>query len=338
MRKGTDLIGKPIIAFDTGKQIDRVEDLIFDQHTSQLLGFLVDEGGWRGTARVVPLGGVQAIGPDAVVVPSAVVVIDAARVPDIQQILERDNVLKGKKIYTTDGRYLGTMVDLYFDEATGRIEGYEASGGAYADPHTGRAFVPSPETFSIGDDVAFVPPEVALAMEERVGGDAGDVTRDLSSFVGATEAGRDMLVGRRTRRMVRTPTGLIVAAPGQIVTETTLARARELGREQELVAAVGVGPNADDVDDASRPQNLWERVKERMTGVAHRAPDAGEDPRIRRALGRPVTRAILDDADEVILGPGEIVTHGAVERARASGVLDMLLDSVEWDAGHRRVG
>jgi len=53
-----------------------------------------------------------------------------------------------------------------------------------------------------------------------------------------------------------------------------------------------------------------------------------EQDRIKRALGRPVTRVILDSQDNVILNVGEIVTHQAVKRARQAGVLDILLDSV----------
>jgi hypothetical protein len=50
--------------------------------------------------------------------------------------------------------------------------------------------------------------------------------------------------------------------------------------------------------------------------------------RIRNAVGRPVNRVILDQNDDVILDTGEIITYGAVEAARQSGVLDILLASV----------
>ena len=53
-----------------------------------------------------------------------------------------------------------------------------------------------------------------------------------------------------------------------------------------------------------------------------------EEQRIKGALGRPVTRVILDQNDEVILNVGELVTHQALEAARSAGVLDVLLGSV----------
>ena len=53
-----------------------------------------------------------------------------------------------------------------------------------------------------------------------------------------------------------------------------------------------------------------------------------ESDRIRRALGRPVTRVILDAEDQVILEVGATITNESIRAARAAGALDMLLDSV----------
>jgi len=158
MQKGTDTISLPVIAFDTGEKFDQIRDVIFGQHENRVLGFLVDERGWFSEAKVVPFQNVQAIGPDGVIVPSKESVVIADTEPAIKGVLEHKNVLKGTKIMTTDGCDLGTMVDLYFDEHTGAVEGYEASGGLFADAATGRSFVPAPQTLKIGQDVAFVPP------------------------------------------------------------------------------------------------------------------------------------------------------------------------------------
>jgi len=34
MRKGSDLIGKPVVSFDTGEQFETIQDLIFDQNNN----------------------------------------------------------------------------------------------------------------------------------------------------------------------------------------------------------------------------------------------------------------------------------------------------------------
>ena len=441
MRKGSDLIGKSIVAFDTGDEFERVQDLLFDQHSNQLLGFLVDEGGWFSSAQVLPLENVQTIGPDAIIVPSKKAVVNAAQVPAINRVLERNNVLKGTKIMTTDGRDLGIMADLYFDERTGAVEGYEVSGGIFADAYTGRSFVPVPHTLKIGEDVAFVPPETADLMEEQVGGikaaaqtagerlqettqtataslsnaaqsatasvtnaavdpdqqkqfvvgriaesaveapdgtllvaqgqqvtplaaeeaerqgvldrlyraTGGSISASLSSRASGLVAGGavEETIGRRVLRPVRTDEGMIIAAPSQIVTEQVVNRARTFHKEAELLDAVGLSST-----EAARAQaggalsaagdrlsmttqqakagagNLWERLKEKVNDLSERSAQEAHEARIKAALGRPVSRVILDPQDNVILNVGELITHQAITRAEQAGVLDILLGSV----------
>jgi uncharacterized protein YrrD len=161
MRKGKDIVGKPVIAYDTGEKVETIVDLIFDQEDNRLLGFLIDEGGWFSNAKVLPLNRVRAIGVDAVIVPSKDVIAPSSEYATIHKILENNNILNGTRIMTTDGRDLGTLVDFYFDQTTGVVEGYEASGGLFADAYSGRSFVPAPQTLKIGEDVAFVPAETA---------------------------------------------------------------------------------------------------------------------------------------------------------------------------------
>ena len=48
-------------------------------------------------------------------------------------------------------------------------------------------------------------------------------------------------------------------------------------------------------------------------------------------MGRPVNRVVLDRQDQIILNIGEIITHKAVEQARAGDVLGILLSSVSTE-------
>lgn len=348
MRKGSDLIGKPVVTFDTGERIEKIQDLLFDQVNNLLLGFVVDEGGWFSGARVLPIDHIQALGPDTVIIPDRRAVIRADTNQEMRKILERNNVLKGTRIVTTDGQALGTLVDLYFDEQTGVIEGYEVSGGMYADAVSGRSFVPAPQTLKIGEDVAFVPPETAQMMEEQVGGLRGAAQAAADGVASAaTPAVVDQASGRRVNQVVRTEQGLIIAAPGQIVTDKVLDRARTYNKEDELLEAVGLSTTAAarsaaagtaaSAGDAMREgaqsvkegaTTLWQRVKSKVSENQETLAAEAEERRIKYAVGRPVTRVILDTSDTVILNVGELITHQAVERARTAGVLDMLLSSV----------
>ncbi|WP_404789480.1 PRC-barrel domain-containing protein [Altericista sp. CCNU0014] len=489
MLKGRDILEKPVVSYDTGERFDRVKDLLFDQNTNQLLGFLLSEKGWFSSAKVILLKDIQAIGPNAVIIPSKDSVSRAKEIPSIDRILEHNNILKGTRIMTTDGRDLGTMVDMYFDERTGSVEGYEVSGGLFADAYSGRSFVPALQTLKIGEDVAFVPSHTAEYMEEQVGGikaavqnasvkvqdtaqatgeklqELGQVTSqrlqsaaevtgekfqeftsvagekaqvaaettnlkfqelarsantsltnavvdpseqkafalgktalesvdtpngqilllkgepitplilDTAESLGILDAvfraaggrlsekvgdrigsavaslGIDRALGRRIQQIVRTDGGIIIAAPGQIVTETVIARAKTYRKEQAILNAVGLS-SSDLVRDRTQQfasvtgsrlrsttqstgeqlqagaRQLWIQVKEAANELQGRSAEAIEEQRIRGALGRPVTRVILDRNDNVILNVGELITHHAISSARESDVLDLLLNSV----------
>lgn len=188
MRKGSDIIDKSIIAFDTGKRLARVQDLIFDQETNELLGVLVEEAGLFHPAKVITLSAIQAIGADALVISSKADIISARQDARIYRVVHRNLVLKGTRIVTTDGRYLGVVVDLFFDEQTGAIEGYEASGGIFADTYSGRSFIPAPQTLRIGEEVTFVPPETAELMEEQLGGIRGAMQSASTRIQESSEA------------------------------------------------------------------------------------------------------------------------------------------------------
>jgi len=467
MRNGKAMLGKPVVAYDSGEEFRTIIDLIFDQEKNQLLGFLVDEGGWFSNALVLPLKSIQAIGADAVIVASRDTIAPASEFPEIQSILKRDNILKGTRIMTVDGRDLGTMEDLYFDDSTGAIEGYEVSGGIFADAYSGRSFVPAPDTLKIGEDIAFVPAETAALMEEQVGGiraalqTAGGKVQEIAhtasekaqaaaqltgakvqeiahtasekaqeaaqltgtKFQEVTQSANtkftnvvvnpeeqetfilgkvaqqtiktpdgghfiqegqivhqaDILVarsynmtdelyhatggsvrdklgerftgavanisanisieqtqGRRVNKMILTPEGSVVAAEGQIVTPRVIERAKTYHQEQALLESVGLTPvdalktTGSDVGQQVKEgaKGLWEQVKETASNLQEHGSQAIEDKRVKGALGRPVTRVILDRNDEVILNVGELITHQAIAISRQSDVLEILLDSV----------
>jgi uncharacterized protein YrrD len=70
MYKGREMIGKPVVSYDAGEKFDAIKDLIFDQDSNQLLGFLVQESGWLRQAKVLLLQDVKAIGGNAVIATS----------------------------------------------------------------------------------------------------------------------------------------------------------------------------------------------------------------------------------------------------------------------------
>jgi len=65
-KRATDVIGKPVVAADSGKKLGTVEDLLLDDDMNELRGLLVGHGMMRGKD-VLPVASIQSLGPDAVV-------------------------------------------------------------------------------------------------------------------------------------------------------------------------------------------------------------------------------------------------------------------------------
>jgi uncharacterized protein YrrD len=343
MRKGKDIVGKPLVAYDSGEKVETVVDLIFDQYDNRLLGFLIDEGGWFSNAKVLPLNLVKAIGVDAIIIQSKEAIALATDYPDIHKILESNNILNGTRIMTTDGRDLGTLIDFYFDEQTGIVEGYEASGGLFADAYSGRSFVPAPQTLKIGEDVAFVPAETAGLMEEQVGGfkavmqNAGDKLQETAQIASEKiqetaqiagdkfqETGRAVsskvtdtivdpaaqkafVIDKVAQETVAAPDGGQIVAAGAIITAGMCDAAEHLGILDELYRSAG----------GTLTKPLGERMETVVASLT-----------IEQAEGRRAQRAIYTSEGYMVVAQGQIVTTKVIDRARVNHQEAALLDVV----------
>jgi uncharacterized protein YrrD len=347
MRKGKDIIGKPVIAYESGQKITSIVDLIFDQNDNRLLGFLIQESGLFSSAKVLPLNLVEAIGVDAIIIPSKESIAPARDYADIHNILEHNNVLNGTRIMTTDGRDLGKLIDFYFDETTGIIEGYETSGGLFADAYSGRSFVPAPKTLKIGRDVAFVPVETVALMEEQVGG-LKAAMQTASAKIQETA----QVTGEKFQETAQA-TGEKLQAAGRVantrLTDAIVDRSAQkefvLGKvaQQTVTDAdgtpfvrAGATINAEMADAAARlgildrlyksaGGNLTEPLGERMSSAV-----AGLT--IEQAQGRRAQQAVYTPDGYIIAAQGQIVTTQAIDRAKATHQESALLNAVGLSA------
>jgi uncharacterized protein YrrD len=182
MRKGTSLEGLKVIGQSDGTDLGRVRDVVFDYETSRVLALVLSGKELFGLidAQVVPWSYIREIGPDSIMVESGASIIRAGDDPVVKAEMEREHGLKGREIHTTDGKNLGSFSDIYFQN-DGTVVGYEVSGGVFADMSTGRRFMPIPTSFTIGQDVAIVPPEVGHEMEKQAAEEPGGLKAAAAS-------------------------------------------------------------------------------------------------------------------------------------------------------------
>lgn len=187
MVKASDLLGRAVVSREGGRGLGRVKDVVVDHSGKQMLGIVVSEPFLR-SARVALWASVLAVGPHSVVLDTARSVVDSADAPEIKSVLDKGTRIRGLTLQTTAGKEIGRIEDLQFDEESGLVLGYELSGGVFADTLGGRPFLPSPSAIELGEDIAFVSPEVEATIQEPTGGIKGAFRREKSSSEGVETA------------------------------------------------------------------------------------------------------------------------------------------------------
>ena len=207
------------MALDNAADLGHVLDLVFDHDADECLGILLREQSMFNAAQVVPWSDIRVIGKDAVMVESEHSVMAPGDDARLRAVMERDTHLSGTKLLTETGDELGSFADVYLDENTGRVIGYETSGGLVSDAMSGKRYIPAEKTgdLHVGDDVLMVAPQTADEFErqaqEEPGGIKGalvsaqeKVSDTYSNIAGASvEKQQDFVVGKQASKAVYLP-------------------------------------------------------------------------------------------------------------------------------------
>jgi len=362
VRKGKSIIGKDVLSLEDGVKLETVSDIVIDPEGRRVVAIIVTEGGFMSSSKVVPTDEVTSYGKDAVVVRSKASVVSVSDNPELRAMVDHDEKILGKKVFTNSGDDQGSISDIYFDEATGAVVGYEVSGGLLGDAAKGTSYLGTDEIISMGRDVIYVRPETAAALEAQVGGiqgaleGAGDKLGQASDTAtqklknAQTDRGNgspqprpeDALVGKRTGSDVESDQGSVIVPKGRTIRQTDVTAAKDAGKLAALTAsaaagtAQAVGANASDalggVGDSAA--NLWDQFTAKIGDVTDATGKRADEEQTKKrlsditdAVGRPVTKVILDREDNVVLNLGDIITHQAIQRAHEAGGLDSLLAS-----------
>ncbi|HVM29426.1 MAG TPA: PRC-barrel domain-containing protein [Candidatus Limnocylindrales bacterium] len=356
MRKGKNVIGQPVLGFADGRRLDTVKDLVLSGTDDSVVALLVDEGGLLSHSRIVPFDQIRSFGRDAVVIEDKQAIISASHSREISKILNRDEKLLGKKVVTDTGDGLGSISDMYFDDQTGRILGFEVSGGLIGDIARGTSYLALEDIERMGPDVIFVRPDTGEDLENQVGGLQGAMNQagdrigqgvgDARDRVGAgisEQQPEQRLIGRRSGADVADENGSIVVANGQRVRPAHVEWAKRTDNMDALTRAVAKGEANETRQRAGASLEeagdnvgaVWDRFTHKLSQMRDENGRQVDEQYTRTRLaqiadiiGRPAGKVILDRQDNVILDFGDIITHQAVQQAHDAGQLDALMASV----------
>jgi uncharacterized protein YrrD len=249
MLKGAMLAGKPVLASNTARPRGYVQGMLIDYDANRLAGFWVKPGASNYQEQILPWSGVKTVEPKGVIAWSANMLASAQDLFSIRQLMLQKAIRAGMRFVTTDQQDLGGMVDFYIDESTGLLGGYEIVGGALAANVDDHSFLPAPHIITISDNEVLVPANTVKAMREKPGGLPALLNQLQAEIEAEKPTNQDLFIrhillprirGLRLQRSVRSESGTITAARGQITTAALIQRAQVHQAERRIIEAVGI--------------------------------------------------------------------------------------------------
>lgn len=136
MYKSSNIIGKPVVSFETEKQIGYIKDLILSWHEGFVKYFFLETGTILNKSDIiVPLKNFKKLAGDWVPLESF------EALESIDNHCEKWTNYKGLKIVSNWGREMGFLSEIIFSFPDGKIECIEISDGFLKDFVNGRTKV-----------------------------------------------------------------------------------------------------------------------------------------------------------------------------------------------------
>ena len=324
MRKGHSITGLQVIAQDTGAHLGPVLDLVFDHDANQCLALLLRDRGLFKGAQVVLWNDVSTIGKDAVLVRSADTVIDPYDVARLRELMEtqNDTHLSGTKIMSEDGRDLGNFGDVYLDETSGQVVGYEVSGGFVSDTMSGKRFVPAARTddLRVGQDVILAAPSLNSELERQATDSPGGLK---GAFASASE----------------TTSGALATAKDKVTETYSNVAEASVEKQKQFVVGKTAGrdvflPSSTSATTTEVASSTTPRVT--VEGQPVDASQLSVTQTTPQSSGSLSTIAAQNGA--ILVRNGEVITQQHADQAEQAGILGQLLAAVGAGAGSGLLG
>ncbi|MBU8905533.1 PRC-barrel domain-containing protein [Desertibacillus haloalkaliphilus] len=157
MRTFSVLNERTVFDIDTGTELGKVEDLLFNEK-GVVVGLVMDKKGWLNRDLFVPIDAVTSLSHDVIMVDGQKGQLEPIQKSheSLYSVTQGKNKILGKTLMTTEGEKLGLVEDVYFMEEMGIIVGYEVTEGLLADIKEGRKVIRTNEPLTIGEDILVI--------------------------------------------------------------------------------------------------------------------------------------------------------------------------------------
>ncbi|MDA8233383.1 MAG: PRC-barrel domain-containing protein [Clostridia bacterium] len=253
MKRSEEILGLSIISIGDGREVGRVKDLVVNPEQGAVECLVVENGNRHLGVKVIPFKDVEGIGEYAVTVANDTTIVELDEVPHVSNLLERNVQVKGTKVLTRKGNFIGEVTEYIVDEDNnGKIVGCQL---AARDDSLNNKYIPKDSVVTFGKDVLVVVEGVADTLADNIIVEDVSVTDSAETKETATKSTettetpttppdaaqlfeqrqRQFMLGRQVAKQIVDSDGQVLAEEGETITEELMDRVKDGGKWSELV-------------------------------------------------------------------------------------------------------
>ncbi|MFY0543370.1 PRC-barrel domain-containing protein [Brevibacillus sp. H7] len=242
MKQSKEILGKSIISISSGKDIGSVKNFVINPELRSIEFLVVQNEQWEFGIKAIPFKLVEGLGDYAVTIESETCIIDLADIPVANDLLSKNIHIKGTRVITRKGQFLGQISEFMFSQETGKIL------GCYVERTDGETkILPEEHVVTFGKEITVAAEESDkyLVTEEsfrvaQAKQDGTETTRQAETEVAAAvEASElDELIGRIISANLYDEQGELLLAEGEEITPEVVDKVKRLGRNKALELAL----------------------------------------------------------------------------------------------------
>lgn len=282
MKRTQEIIGLPIISISDGQEVGKVKGVIVNAEKGAIDYIVVDSGIHILSPRVISTNTILGTGEYAVTIENESSINDISRIPAAIDLLQKNIQVKGAKVLTRKGKLIGEIGDFYVDVDTCLIVGLEY----IADITQKRIrIIPRDSVITLGKNLIVVVEEVMSNLVDKI--------EQLGSVPAVS------IIPDFEKKNTAIELNILQNEAAEENIQQAVSFFQEASASQETDAG-SAQPNGEDKDNAAE---LFEQRQRQYLN------------------GRKATRTIIDNAGNIIISDGMVITNEVIDRAKASGKL-----------------
>lgn len=234
MKKSQEIIGLPVFSIVDGIKLGQVEDLIINPEEAKVDFILVRNGSWYSGGKILPFDAVIGIGEDALTTESEFQLSSINDNVNACNLLKRNITVKGNRVLTNQGNFIGVISEYAIDEQSGKIIRLEYQTNLDENKID---VIEGANVLTYGAEVVVIkaepaagssPAEVIDSGKEAPSSNASDSTALFK------ERQRQFLLGKKVIQDIKDTDGNVIIPEGTVVTEDICNLAESKGKFVEL--------------------------------------------------------------------------------------------------------